>query len=51
MLPMVSFFVVFMLEIFLNMGFCLLIFCFEKNRSNAEPVKPKSIYVIQYGWV
>ena len=25
-------------------------FCFEKNRSNVEPVKPKSIYVIQYGW-
>ena len=25
-------------------------FCFEKNKSNVEPVKPKSIYVIQYDW-
>ena len=24
-------------------------FCFEKNRSNVELVKLKSIYVIQYG--
>ena len=39
-----------MLEIFLNMGFCQLIFCFEKSRLNVELVKPKSIYVIQYGW-
>ena len=31
-------------------GLLLIDFCFEKNRSNVEPIKPKSIYVIQYGW-